>query len=84
MIIEYFDIKTKNIVSVCSDFKECSSAYLNHVKDYKYHTELSTLLTKDLVVYVLFFGNRKPAENWLSELIRIKDEELIEEFSKSE
>lgn len=84
MIIEYFDIKTKNIVSVCSDFKECSSAYLNHVKDYKYHNELSTLLTKDLVVYVLFFGNRKPAENWLSELFKIKGEELIKEFSKSE
>ena len=84
MTIEYFDIKTKNIISVCSDFKECSSAYLNHVKDYKYHNELSTLLTKDLVVYVLFFGNRKPAENWLSELFKIKGEELIKEFSKSE
>ena len=59
-------------------------SYLNHVKDYKYHIEQSTLLTKDLVVYVLFFGNRKPEENWLSELIRIKGKELIEEFSKSE
>lgn len=84
MTIEYFDIKTKNIVSVCSDFKECSFAYLNHVKDYKYHIEQSTLLTKDLVVYVLFFGNRKPEENWLSELFRIKGEELIKEFLKSE
>lgn len=84
MTIEYFDIKTKNIVSVSSSFKEGSSAYLNHVKDYKYHIELSTLLTKDLVVYVLFFGNRKPAENWLSELFKIKGEELIKEFSKSE
>ena len=84
MTIEYFDIKTKNIVSVCSDFKECSFAYLNHVKDYKYYIEQSTLLTKDLVVYVLFFGRQKPAENWLSELIRIKGKELVEEFSKSE
>ena len=84
MTIEYFDIKTKYIVSVCNDFKECSFAYLNHVKDYKYHIELSTLLKKDLVVCVLLFGNRKPVENWLSELIRIKDKELIEEFSKSE
>lgn len=84
MTIEHFDVKTKNIVSVSSNFKECSFAYLNHVKDYKYHIELSTLLTKDLVVYVLFFGNRKPTENWLSELFRIKGEELIEEFSKSE
>lgn len=83
MTIEYFDIKTKNIVSVCSDFKECSFAYLNHVKDYKYHIEQSTLLTKGLVVYVLFFGNQKPAENWIDELIRIKGKVLIEEFSKS-
>lgn len=83
MTIEYFDIKTKNIVSISSSFKEGSSAYLNHVKDYKHHIELSTLLTKDLVVYVLFFGNRKPVENWLSELIRIKGKELVEEFSKS-
>lgn len=83
MTIEYFDIKTKNIVSVCSDFKECSFAYLNHVKDYKYHIEQSTLLTKGLVVYVLFFGNQKPAKNWIDELIRIKGKVLIEEFSKS-
>lgn len=84
MTIEYFDIKTKNIISICSAIKESAFAYNNHKKDYKYHIEQTFLLTKDLCLFVLFFGNRKPEENWLSELIRIKGKELIEEFSKSE
>lgn len=84
MTIEYFDIKTKTIVSVCGGIKESSFAYLNHKKDYKYHIEQTFLLTKDLCLFLHFFSNKKPEKEWLDGLLKVKRQELIEEFSKSE